>query len=305
MYTVDVSIVIVSYNTRDMILNCIKSIIEHTDSVKYEIIVVDNDSKDDTLNGIKNYFPNVLVIESKENLGFGRANNLGVKSAKGKYLFFLNPDCILIENAIKKMFDYFELNDDEKNRIGALGCMLLDEGHKLNTSYQRFPTPGIQIRRRFIGIINKIFKTEISTKPKPNYELDKSQEVDFITGADLFVPKEIFIYLGGFDPSFFMYYEETDLQKKMSKVSLKRIILKEVNIIHLEGGSTPKKLSSLTIFTESDFKYMRKHFSPIVYFLYYMIMILLLYPTLLSSSHSKNDKRSFWKMIKRNCKFIS
>lgn len=301
----DVSIIIVNFNTKDLTIDCIKSIFEYTNGINYELIIVDNASSDGSVYAIKETFPSVIVIESDVNLGFGRANNLGVKSAKGKYLFFLNPDCILIENAIKKMFDYFELNDDEKNRIGALGCMLLDGDHKLNTSYQRFPTPGIQIRRRFIGIINKIFKTKISTKPKPNYELDKSQEVDFITGADLFVAKEIFIYLGGFDPSFFMYYEETDLQKKMSKVSLKRIILKEVNIIHLEGGSTPKKLSSLTIFTESDFKYMRKHFSPIVYFLYYMIMVLLLYPTLLSSSHSKNDKKGFWKMIKRNCKFIS
>jgi GT2 family glycosyltransferase len=301
----DVSIIIVNYNTENLIINCLRSVYEQTDGIDYEILVVDNCSKDNSVNAIKKNFPNVVVVESNTNLGFGRANNLGVESAKGRYLFFLNPDCILIENAIKKMFDFFESTNNEKNRIGAIGCILLDIDHKLNTSYQRFPTPGIQIRRRFIGIINKIFKTEIISKPLPNYDLDKNHEVDFITGADLFLPKEIFISLGGFDSSFFMYYEETDLQKKMSKVSLKRIILKDVNIIHLEGGATTKRLSSLTIFTDSDFKYMRKHFSPIVYFLYYLIMNLLLYPTLLSSSHSKNDKRDFKKMIKRNCVFIS
>lgn len=303
--TVDVSVIIVNYNTKDLTKRCIDSIMHHTIGIIYEIIVVDNASRDNSVNDIKENFPNVLVIESKDNIGFGRANNLGVKSAKGKYLFFLNSDCIIIENAIKKMFDYFELNNNEENRIGAIGCTLLDDEYNLNTSYQRFPTPVIQIKRRIINIVNKILGTNFTSNPKPNYDLKGNFEVDFITGADLFIPKEIFISLGGFDPIFFLYFEETDLQKRMSNISLKRIILKDTNIIHLEGGSTSKKLSSITFFLDSDFKYIRKHYSPIVYFLYYTFTFLLMFPLFFSSSYSMIERKNYMKMLIKNCLFIS
>lgn len=301
----DVSVIIVSYNTKDLTLNCIRSIYEHTNGIDFEIIVVDNASSDESVNTIKEFFTEITVIESEINLGFGSANNLGSQFAKGKYLFFLNSDCILIENSIKKMFDYFESHNNSFNRIGAVGCMLLDGNLRLNTSYHRFPTPSSQLRWSFIGIINKLCRTKLMPKQISNYHLDRSGKVDFITGADLFIPKEIFFLLKGFDTNFFMYYEETDLQKRMSKMLLKRVVLKDTSIIHLGGASTIKRLSSTTFFVDSDFKYMRKHYSSVVYFLYYILKIVLLIPTLFNDSHSKIDRKNYLKMLISNCKIIS
>lgn len=294
---IDVSVIIVSYNTRQLTVNCIQSIIDFTKDVVYEIIVVDNSSSDGSLEEINSKFPDVITINSKENLGFGRANNLASQYSKGKYLFFLNSDCILIENAIKKMLNYFESQNNSNNRIGAVGCVLLDKNYNINISYNYFPTPLNQIKHRIIDLSNRIFKTNFKLKKRSNYKLDKSGEVDFISGADLFIPKEIFTCLKGFDQSFFLYYEETDLQKRMANNSLKRIILEDANIIHLEGGSTSRKLSSLTIFLNSEFKYMRKHNPAIVYVFYYIIMSILLIPILFVKSHSKKDKKEFFKMI--------
>ncbi|MDD2493683.1 MAG: glycosyltransferase family 2 protein [Tissierellia bacterium] len=300
MYSIDVSIIIVSFNTKHLTLKCIESIIDHTIGIKYEIIVVDNASIDGSVEAIKAKFPIVSIIDSGENIGFGRANNLGVESAKGKYLFFLNSDCILIENAIMKMYDYFEKQNSLNNSIGAIGCYLLDSENNLNTSYKRFPTPGLLVGSRILDLVNRVFKTKFVTKQVSNYTINRKGEVDFITGADLFILNDIFTSLNGFDPSFFMYYEETDLQKRMSNKSLKRIILKDVNIIHLEGGSTSRKMSSNTIFIDSEFKYIKKHYPLFIYMLYYLLMSILLLPSLFNYTHSKKDKKIFLKMILRN-----
>ena len=136
MNKVAVSIIIVNYNTKELTLNCIGSIIEFTINLRYEIIVVDNSSCDGSCEAI--------IVESNTNLGFGKANNLGAKYANGEFLFFLNSDCLLIENTIKKMHDYFEIN--KNTNIGAIGCILLDKEKKINTSYQRFPTPHFLVK---------------------------------------------------------------------------------------------------------------------------------------------------------------
>lgn len=294
---VDVSVIIISFNTKELTLNCINSIINYTKDVKYEIIVVDNASSDGSIEEINRKYQSVITIKSDVNIGFGRANNLASQHSKGKYLFFLNSDCILIENSIKKMFYYFELNNCDNNQIGAIGGILLDKNYNINTSYNHFPSPMYSIKLRIIELTNNIFKTKFVTDKKSNYKIDKNGLVDFISGADLFIPKNVFKYMNGFDPTFFLYYEETDLQKRMANNSLKRIILENVKIMHLEGGSTTKKLSSVTIFQSSEFKYMRKHYSIFIYIFYYVIMSVLLSPIYLSPKHSKKDKKGFFKMM--------
>ena len=298
----DVSIIIVNYNTKDLILQCLKSIFELTKNVDFEVIVVDNASSDSSCNEITKNFPQVKVIESFVNSGFGRANNFGAKRAKGKYLFFLNPDCLLIENTIKVFYEFMEINNVDDS-IGAVGAMLYDKTMKLNTSYHRFPAIVSELKYTISLIFNKLFLP--SSDPPKTYNYSQSyisNEVDFISGADLFILKKRFDELNGFDEQFFLFYEEADLQKRMSAKGLKRIILENQKIIHLEGYSyitSSPSLKSTIIFRDSLYKYFRKHVNFISYIFFYLtITPLLIYP-LFSRKYSVKEKKEYCRMLLR------
>ncbi len=134
-----VSIIIVNYNTKELIKNCINSIYENTKDIDFEIIVSDNGSTDGSVEMLKNDFPNVILIENNANLGFGKANNNGLKVAKGEYIFYLNSDTVLLNNAVKMFYDYWEQNL-QKDKIGALGANLLNEKLKITHSGEDFPS---------------------------------------------------------------------------------------------------------------------------------------------------------------------
>ena len=203
----DVSIIIVNYNTMQLTKNCIDSIVEYTKNITIEIIVVDNNSTDESIEELSND-NRICFIESGYNLGFGRANNLGLNIAKGKYIFFLNSDTILLNNAIKIMFDFMEENS-HKLRIGALGTILLDENHNKNHSFASFPKIGKQLYDEWADHIIKIFGKKIDRLDR-KIQIDPNMfffPVDYVTGADILVRKDVLDQYGAFDPSFFMYYE--------------------------------------------------------------------------------------------------
>jgi len=298
----DVSIIIINYNTRDLTLQCLKSIFENTRNIDFEVIVVDNASTDGSQAMIKNSFPEVILIENNDNLGFGRANNIGAKYANGKYLFLLNSDCLLIENTIKAFYEFMEENNCDET-IGVVGAMLFDKDMNQNSSYCKFPTKTRAIYNIIITILNKKIGFSIKLPRTSNYKLSSNiDEVDFITGADLFILKKIFDELNGFDEQFFMYYEETDLQKRMELIGLKRIILSEKRIIHLEGASTINKNNSLkpsATVRDSMLKYFKKHSNFIAYSAFYLIITpLLIYP-LLVKKYSVKEKREYRRMLLR------
>lgn len=240
----DVSIIIVNYNTKNLIKNCINSIYKHTTDLKFEIIISDNGSTDGSIEMIKSLFPNVILIENNENLGFGRANNRGLAVATGKYIFYLNSDTILLNNATKLFYDYFEKHTNEN--IGALGCNLQNNNGETIHSFGQI----IPLRKRiktlfhtFLGISKDSIKY-LFTRKKETIKIDHLQnftigEVPYITGADLFVKNNDF---AKYDERYFMYNEEVDLQLQMHKSNQKSIIIDGPQIIHLEGGSTEKKL---------------------------------------------------------------
>ena len=244
----DVSIIIVSYNTKELTRNCLKSVFGQTKDISFEVIVSDNGSNDGSLEMIKFEFPQVILIENNANLGFGAANNCGLKIAKGKYIFYLNSDTVLLNNAVKIFFDYWETSP-KKDRIGALGCVLQDENGNVIHSGGSFPKYKSICKERFSELIHSyakylLLKLHLENIYSIARKTIKSEpvtpgEVDYVTGADLFMLNDKF---AKFDERFVLYYEETDLQKNLhSQTGKKSILIDEPKIIHLlHKGRTEK-----------------------------------------------------------------
>lgn len=230
----DVSVIIVNYNTRQLTDDCISSIVDKTKNVSYEIILVDNHSTD----GSREFFASdsrVHYIYSDENLGFGRANNIGAGKAQGKYLFLLNSDTVLLNDAISMLCSKMEELPDD---VGCLGTMLLDAAHNIGLSYGHFPSLGSSLRHLVFDAFHVDAKREryfnYAGAPKDGELLD----VDYITGADVFVRKDLYLKHGLFNPIFFMYYEETEMQRRYAYKGYRRCILGGPQIVHLEGACT-------------------------------------------------------------------
>lgn len=254
----DVSIILVNYNTCRMTAECIDSIVSQTKGVNYEIILVDNASTD----GSKDYFSKdsrITYIYSQENLGFGRGNNLGIAQAKGQYIFLLNNDTLLTNNAIGMFLDYEKFHGG--NLI--LGCMMRDREGRFTSSFGDFP----RTTRILLSVIRSYFKPGFEFPVSEGQELD----VEMIVGADMFIPREAFEKAGNFDSDFFMYYEESDLQKRMADKGYIRRIIPGPGIIHYGGSSdtTPQKASRQRYnLTKSLFIYQKKHLSKVKYILF-------------------------------------
>lgn len=253
----DVSIIIVNYNTFSLTKKCIESIIENTFDVDYEIIVIDNSSSDGSVVKLNYLFKDIRIIEFNENLGFGKANNYGVTIAKSDYLLFLNSDCIVIDNYLKKILDFHrELSNNFK--IGVLGSLLLNNNLEIANSFGTFPTAYKEIKSFFT---NRFLRNN-------RFQLDIDVEagffnVDYVSGANMFMTRELFNKVGGFDDCFFIYFEETDLQYRLSNIGYKSYIVPIKGIIHLEDGSTniidnASQWKRVT-FKDSRFKYLKRN----------------------------------------------
>ena len=304
-----VSICIVNWNTKDLLYNCIQSIIQKTSNLSYEIIVVDNHSNDNSVEMIKNYFPACILIESDKNLGFVKANNLAIKHAKGKYILYLNPDTKLITNAIYAMSQYLELNKS----YGAVGCKLIFPNRKTQYVCARtFPTPFNQFC--FLSMLDRLFpKSKILSSIEMRYwSHDDNREVDCISGANMIIRKELIDRLGGFDSNIFMYAEDVDLCFRIKKIGWKIYYLSDEVIMHYTGSSSKKqknKYFSTIMQRESNLYFQKKHFGKlkekqylIAVFLGAMIRIftmVILTPLLLFSKRARKKipPQSFFKYL--------
>lgn len=246
----DVSIILVNYKTKNLTLNSIKSIIEKTHDIDYEIIVVDNNSQDDSVEAIELEFPNVNLIRNATNSGFGSANNLAIKQAKGKYVFCLNTDTLLLNNAVKFMFDFME--KEENSDVGSCGGNLYHQD--MTPAATHFNFPNAWNCSSIFWISKQLFKSYY--KPK---EIKKITEVDFVTGADLFIRKSILDKIGLFDEKIFMYYEDVDLCKRILDAGYKNILIPEAKIIHLEGKSSNNFLEKTQKSIKGKYYYLRKY----------------------------------------------
>jgi len=236
----DVSIIIVNYNTTQLLIDAIDSVFTKTKDVKYEIIVVDNNSSDCPQNILsEKYNDRIIYLGLSENIGFGRANNEAAKIAKGRNLFFLNPDIILLNNAVKILSDYLDNNPN----VGCCGGNLVNRDIEPNHSFKRYFIPSIfdEINQLFFNLPEKLLygKNVIY-----NYT-NKPLKVGYITGADLMFRKELFDRLHGFDPDFFMYYEESELEYRVKKENYNIICVPYARILHFEGKSFSSNIEKL------------------------------------------------------------
>lgn len=243
----DVSIIIVNYNSIDLTIDCVNSIFQQTADVKFEIIIVDNASKNKEAERLQAEFENsVKMIEAETNLGFGKANNLGTKYAAGDYVFFLNPDTVLMNNAVKILWEEMKNNPD-------MGCT----GGNLYTP-ERMPCPSFCLRFDDLGTEKryaswrylmlskaeqKLYRKHLALQIRRKDFNDTNQkiEVAYIFGADMMVKKKLFEQLGGFDEDFFMYAEEEELSWRIKKRGEKIYNIPQAKIIHLEGATLEKQ----------------------------------------------------------------
>jgi GT2 family glycosyltransferase len=241
---------------------------------------------------LKEQFPQVLLIENGENVGFGRANNIGTEIANGEYLFFINTDTILLNNSVFVLFDFNE-NNKSKLKIGISGGILIDEDRLETGSFGPLPCK-INILKSILGILPHF--TKMNSIETNFFKINRYLEVGYVNGADMFVLKSTFIEIGGFDPNIFMYYEESDLQKRLNNYNYKNYIIEGVQIIHIQGASLNKSNSNnqkRLIVTQSMFYYFRKHSSKTSFYLFKYLYLILRLPTMLDKRYTWKEKKEY------------
>ena len=247
----DVSVIIVNYHCAQMTIDCIRSVFEKTQTASFEVIVVDNASGDGSAERLRQTFGDLIqVIESDENLGFGRANNLGAGHASGEYLFLLNPDTLLVNDAIGILRDYLRRHPQAGVAGGNLYapdmtpapsyCLAFDDLHHERRNAGWAHLIGSKVKTK-LGIRGKMKEFNFS---------DREKQVAYIFGADMMLPKRLFDEVGGFDPAFFMYGEEEELTWRITQRGYRVMSVPQAQIIHLEGATT----SQTHAFSERQFR---------------------------------------------------
>jgi len=226
----DISIVIVSYNVKEYIISCIQSIYKHSKSnYNFEIVIVDNNSNDGTVNSLINDFPKISLIKNKYNAGFSIAVNQGVKICQGEYIFILNPDTLFVEDTLEKLINVAK----NQKELGAIGPALINHNGVFQQSVWRNPS--------IINTLLSIFHLDFLNYKK-NYKDKKFKNissVETISGAALFLKREIFNKLNGFNEKLF-WMEDIDFCFRINRMGYKTYYLPSTNIIHYSGKSAEK-----------------------------------------------------------------
>ncbi len=237
-------------------VNCIKSILDNPPSYDFEIIVVDNNSADNTVKTIENLFPDVILVDNKINLGFAAANNQGIEIAKGQYTLLLNPDTIIHQDSINKLIEFMDNNCD----VGVCGPKLLNRDGSIQRCARRFPTFSAALHRQTIFKITSIFKGYHRKYNMRDFDHNSQMDVDQIMGAALLVRKSVIDKIGALDETYFMYYEEVDFCYRVKQAGFRVVFTPQAVITHLGGQSSKQvPVAKRMMQMESMFKYFRKH----------------------------------------------
>lgn len=255
----DLSIIIVNYNTTDYLQNCLKSIFKFAHNLTFEVIVVDNNSSERVIDNFPSEFPEVYFYFLDSNKGFGYGCNYGASKARGKYLAFVNPDIIFNSFCLSDLFYFMESN----HKVAVCSPVMKDYEGNFNYIYNYFPNYIWEFHEA-LGMGNdKKIEELISVLDDPGNG-NKALEVDWVTGACLFMRRVIFEEQNGYDDDFFLYYEDTDLQYRIKKSGSEIMILKEFVVMHYTNSSIKSDKGEDVYFfhiNRSKLIYMYKHFN--------------------------------------------
>ena len=251
------SVIILNYNVRYFLELCVLSVEKAIQNLDAEIIVIDNNSSDDSCAMMKQRFPNIKLIENKENLGFPKGNNSAVAAAKGEYICILNPDTVVAEDTFEKVLAFARSKTD----LGIVGCKLIDgTGNFLPESKRGIPTPWVAFTKIF-GLY-KIFPNVSFFNKYYAQHLDENQtgKVAILVGAFMVMKLELYNELGGFDENCFMYSDDIDLSYRTLKKGKSNYYFHETTVIHYKGESTVKDETYMKRFQEAMNFFYKKHF---------------------------------------------
>jgi GT2 family glycosyltransferase len=260
------SVIILNYNVRFFLEQCVFSVQNALQGIEAEIIVIDNNSSDDSCVMMKQLFPNVKIIENKENLGFPKGNNIGVAEATGDYICILNPDTVVAEDTFSKILNpkNWHLN------TGIIGCKLIDgTGKFLPESKRGVPTPWVSFTKIFglykaSNIFGKYYAQHLSE--------NQSGKVDILVGAFMIMKRDLYNEVGGFDENCFMYSDDIDLSYMVLQKGKFNYYFNETTVIHYKGESTVRDEKYMKRFQEAMQFFYKKHFKKSVVFDFFMKM---------------------------------
>jgi GT2 family glycosyltransferase len=306
----DLSIIIVSWNTKALLRKCLQSIYDETKKYSFEIVVVDNDSPDDSAGMVREEFPDVKLVANKANNGFAPANNQGLEVAAGKNILFLNPDTVVLKGAIDKMMDYLLANKDKG--VGCVVCKLLNDDMTLQKSVNNFFSLWSSFfeNRFFADILQKLNTKKMFMS---FWDHADTREIDWAYGAVFLVSEECYKKVGMLDDRFFIYAEEMDYFMRIRKAGYKSIFLHDVEIIHYGKSSSRQRRAAMFIQNyKSLYLYIKKHYSAFTYFVYrtrafiflflweiIFAMKFILHKLTGKSTHEDNEQMNvYWETIK-------
>lgn len=266
----EISIIIINYNTRDLVLNCIASIFETMERPSFDVWLVDNGSTDKSVAAVKEKYPSVNIIENRTNLGFARANNLALKRSNAPFALLLNSDTILMPGAVEKLHDFMA----KTNNAGIVCGQLLNQDGTKQNSFARFP-----------NFLTLLFNDSVLNFISPG-ALNKRSAITEPTiiesgiGACMLIRKKAAEALGYFDEKFFFFFEETDLSYRLKQAQFLSYIVPQATIVHLQGQSVGHAIRSRLLYYESRYLYFKKRYKGLSVFVYPIVMARLLINTI-------------------------
>jgi GT2 family glycosyltransferase len=268
------SVIILNYNVRFFLELCVLSVQQAIQNLDAEIIVIDNNSSDDSCTMMKQRFPNITLIENKENSGFPKGNNIAVKEAKGEYICILNPDTVVAEDTFEKVLAFAKSKTD----LGIVGCKLIDgTGNFLPESKRGIPTPWVAFTKIF-GLYKFFPNSSLFNKYYAQH-LNENQtgKVDILVGAFMVMRRELYKEIGGFDEKCFMYSDDIDLSYMALQKGKSNYYFHAVTVIHYKGESTIKDGTYMKRFQEAMNFFYKKHFKVSFFFSLFMKMGILFF----------------------------